>query len=262
LEDPRHISMDAYDYLLPETRIAQFPIEQRDKSKFLIYKDGLLKSGVFTSLADNLPEDSLVLFNETRVIHARLIFHKQSGSRIEVFCLEPIEPSEIQIAFQQKGQCTWKCLVGNAKKWKQGPLSMVLSIGGERVELQAEKGEGLDDAFSIHFKWSPSHFSFSQILESFGKIPLPPYIGRDAQDDDSIRYQTLYAKNDGSVAAPTAGLHFTREVLDALSARNIQTGNITLHVGAGTFKPVSSGTLEEHVMHTEQVLIPIEVIKD
>jgi S-adenosylmethionine:tRNA ribosyltransferase-isomerase len=261
LEDPRHISMDSYDYQLPEERIAQFPVAQRDQSKLLVYKEGDIKTEVFANLANYLPQSSLMLFNETRVIHARLVFQKHSGSRIEVFCLEPAESVDIQIAFQQNDHCTWKCLVGNAKRWKQEKLSMQLKIENDLVELQVEKGERRGEAFLVHFKWSPSQLSFSQILESFGKIPLPPYIGRDALDDDSIRYQTLYARNDGSVAAPTAGLHFTADVLDALSKKNIQTDKITLHVGAGTFKPVSSETLEEHLMHTEQVLIPIEVIE-
>jgi S-adenosylmethionine:tRNA ribosyltransferase-isomerase len=261
LEDPRRISMDSYDYPLPDGKIALFPVEQRDQSKLLVYKEGALKTDVFANLATYLPSGSLMLFNETRVIHARMVFHKLSGSRIEVFCLEPVDPADVQIAFQQRDHCTWKCLVGNAKRWKQERLSMQLNIENELVEIQVEKGERFGEAFLVYFKWSPSHLSFSQILESFGKIPLPPYIGRDARDDDSIRYQTLYARNDGSVAAPTAGLHFTLEVLDALSKKNIQTEKITLHVGAGTFKPVSSETLERHLMHTEQVLIPVEVIE-
>jgi S-adenosylmethionine:tRNA ribosyltransferase-isomerase len=261
LEDPRHISITEFDYPLPEGRIAQFPLERRDQSKLLVYKNGIVASDVFANLAKYLPEGSLVLFNETRVIHARLEFHKQSGSRIEVFCLEPAEPADIQMAFQQEGQCTWQCLVGNARRWKQEPLVMELDIEGEIVELRVEKGARLEETFLVSFSWSPSHFSFSHILEAFGKMPLPPYIGRDAEENDSIRYQTVYARNDGSVAAPTAGLHFTPEVLGSFTRKNIEIGKVTLHVGAGTFKPVSSATLEEHHMHVEQVIIPIEIIE-
>ena len=226
----------------------------------LIYRDGEVSQDIFSNLATNLPTGSLILFNETRVIHARLVFHKSSGSRIEVFCLEPIEPADIQIAFQQYESCTWKCLVGNGKRWKKETLRLEMAIDLQQVELKVEKLEWVDDAFLVRFRWNPGNIPFALVLESFGKIPLPPYIGREAEEDDSLRYQTVFAKNEGSVAAPTAGLHFTREVLDSLAARNIESAKITLHIGAGTFRPVSSATLENHLMHSEKVLIPLEVI--
>jgi S-adenosylmethionine:tRNA ribosyltransferase-isomerase len=204
-----------------------------------------------------------MIFNETRVIHARLVFHKPSGSRIEIFCLEPVAPvSDVQLAFQQTGHCTWKCLVGNAKRWKTGKLTLTAEVAGRETVLSAEMKEKSRDSFLVEFSWTPGETVFSDILETFGKIPLPPYIGREAIESDNVTYQTVYARNDGSVAAPTAGLHFTPAVFEALSAKDIVRQNITLHVGAGTFKPVSADSLADHVMHSEQVIIPVPVIKN
>ncbi|NVO19622.1 MAG: S-adenosylmethionine:tRNA ribosyltransferase-isomerase [Bacteroidetes bacterium] len=253
--------MKEYDYPLPEGRIAKYPLTERENSSLLIYKDGNIDKDVFSNLSTHLPPDSLILFNETRVIHARLVFHKPSGSRIEIFCLEPVVPAEIQIAFQKTSGCTWKCLIGNAKRWKSGALKMEVEIQGEMVELSVEKGEHLDEAFLVHFSWTPAKLSFALVLEELGKIPLPPYIDRDTEEIDASRYQTTYAKHDGSVAAPTAGLHFTPKVIESLEAIGIETGKVTLHVGAGTFKPVNSETLADHSMHTEQVSISLGVIE-
>ncbi len=260
MNNPRSIRIQEYDYPLPDCRIAQFPLAERDQSKLLILRDGVVSEDVFSNLANFLPSDNLVIFNETRVIHARLIFHKVSGSRIEVFCLDPLEPADIQLAFQQKGSCLWKCFIGNAKRWKQETLELETELEGMKIRLKAEKTETLEEAFKVRFSWFPAELPFSVILETFGKIPLPPYIGREAEDPDYQRYQTVYARNDGSVAAPTAGLHFTPGVFDSLRKKGIITDKITLHVGAGTFKPVNTETVEDHHMHAEQVIIPLEVI--
>lgn len=225
-------------------------------------RNGNITEDIFTGLANHLPARSLMIFNETRVIHARLVFHKPSGSRIEAFCLEPVSPvNEVQLAFQQQESCIWKCLVGNAKRWKGEKLTMGANIAGYEVHLTAEMQEKLGDTFLVKFSWTPGDITFAAILETFGKIPLPPYIGREAVERDNITYQTVYARNDGSVAAPTAGLHFTPAVLDALAEKQIEKQTITLHVGAGTFKPVSTESVNDHVMHAEQVIIPAEVIQ-
>jgi len=263
LEEIENLDISGFDYPLPESRIALFPVAQRDQSKLLVMKEGRLSEDVFANLPEHLPAGSLMIFNETRVIHARLVFHKPSGSRIEIFCLEPVAPvSDVQLAFQQKEHCTWKCLVGNAKRWKSGKLILMAEVAGRDTELVAEMKERLGDSFLVEFSWTPGETAFADILETFGKIPLPPYIGREVIDNDNVTYQTVYARNDGSVAAPTAGLHFTPAVFESLSAKNITKNNITLHVGAGTFRPVSAGTLLGHVMHSEQVIIPVPVIKN
>lgn len=261
VKDPRRLTISEYDYPLPGERIAQFPLEQRDASKLLICRDGKLSQDSFINIAKLLPPESLLVFNETRVIHARLIFHKSSGSRIEVFCLEPVDPADIQQAFQKKECCTWKCLVGNSKRWKDETLLLEAKAEGVDIQFTAQRIEKLEDASHIQFSWAPGHLTFAQVLEAIGLIPLPPYIDREAIDLDQIRYQTVYARNNGSVAAPTAGLHFTDQVLETLTSKGIETARITLHVGAGTFKPVSSEVLSDHQMHSEQVIIPAEVIR-
>lgn len=259
---PHNLSISDYDYPLLEERIAQFPLEQRDSSKLLVSKEGNISEDIFSELPSYLPTGSLMIFNETRVIHARLVFYKPSGSRIEVFCLEPVAPvNDVQLAFQQQESCMWKCLVGNAKRWKGEALTLVANIGNHEVRLKAEKMEREGDSFLVKFAWSPGEIVFADILEVFGKIPLPPYIGREAIDRDNITYQTVYARNDGSVAAPTAGLHFTPAVFEALAQKQIEKQTVTLHVGAGTFKPVSSDIITEHIMHAEQVIVAVEVIK-
>jgi len=262
LESLRNIRIEDYNYSLPDEQIAQFPLEVRDRSKLLVLKDTLILEDIFASIASYLPSDSLLISNETRVVHARLLFRKPSGSPIEIFCLEPVKPNnDIQLAFQQQQSCTWKCLVGNAKKWKSGSLMLTSSINGNAVELKATLESRDETTFFIHFEWTPGQLTFAVILEHFGKIPLPPYISREASENDNTRYQTVFARNDGSVAAPTAGLHFTPDVLSALAEKNIQTAAVTLHVGAGTFKPVSSETIGDHHMHFEQVVVSIDLLK-
>jgi len=255
--------VDDFDYPLPAEQIAQFPLEVRDRSKLLIMKENNITQDIFSNIASLLPADSLLITNETRVVHARLLFRKPSGSQIEIFCLEPVEPTiDIQLAFQQQQECTWKCLVGNARRWKSGSLQLEAEIDEVPVTLTATMAARDKTYFFIHFAWTPAHLTFAQILEHFGKIPLPPYISREASENDNIRYQTVYARYDGSVAAPTAGLHFTPEVIDSLLEKNIKTDSVTLHVGAGTFKPVSTETIGGHAMHHEQVIVPVQLIKE
>lgn len=244
--DKRNI--EDYNYSLPESRIAQFPLEQRDQSKLLVYDGGEISEDVFSSISNYISDGSLMIFNDTKVIHARLLFKKETGAEIEIFCLEPKEPySDHQLAFAATSGVVWNCLVGNNKKWKQGKLK----LQNEKYSLTAERIEQSGDSFLIRFEWSPAEKSFATIIDELGKIPLPPYINRPADDTDNSRYQTLFAQHDGSVAAPTAGLHFTQDVFSSLKKKNIQTSFITLHVGAGTFKPVSVKNISEHAMHTE-----------
>jgi len=263
LETLRNIRIEDFDYPLEAGQIAQFPLEVRDNSKLLIMKDDIISEDTFTNIASHLPKDSLLISNETRVVHARLLFSKPSGAHIEIFCLEPAAPTnDIQLAFQQQHSCTWKCLVGNARRWKSGPLQLESEIDGIPVKLIADMKERNETTFLIHFEWTPAQLTFAMVLEHFGKIPLPPYISREASDEDNIRYQTVFARNDGSVAAPTAGLHFTPDVLSSLAKKNIKTSSVTLHVGAGTFKPVSSETIGDHHMHFEQVIVPVKLLKE
>ena len=262
LESLRNIRIQDYDYALPDEQIAQFPLEVRDSSKLLVFRENEISEDIFSNIASYLPSDSLLITNETRVIHARLLFRKSSGSRIEIFCLEPVDPTnDIQLAFQQQKSCTWKCLVGNARRWKSDALILEGELKGLPIYLSARLLKRDENAFYVQFEWTPNHFTFAEVLEYFGKIPLPPYIAREASESDSTRYQTVFARNDGSVAAPTAGLHFTPEVLSSLSAKGIHTDAVTLHVGAGTFKPVSSETIGMHHMHFEQVIVPLKLLK-
>jgi len=250
-KDHRNISIADYTYELPDERIAMFPLEQRDASNLLVYDKGIISKGVFKDLSHHVNGPALMVFNNTRVVQARLLFQKDSGALIEVFCLEPAgEVHDIQLAFQQKNKCSWFCLVGNAKKWKQGTLTM--KVGN--TTLQGTKGDSVKDGYIVHFTWQ-GNATFAEMLELAGKTPLPPYIGRKAQESDKERYQTIFARHSGSVAAPTAGLHFTPEVLNDLSSKNIEKTYVTLHVGAGTFKPVSTKTIGDHDMHHEQVII-------
>ena len=263
LESLRNIRIEDFDYPLPVEQIAQFPLAVRDTSKLLVLKNDVISEDTFSNIASLLPIDSLLISNETRVVHARLLFRKPSGSQIEIFCLEPISPSnDIQLSFQLHQSSTWKCLVGNARRWKSGILQLESEIGGIPAILTANRESRDETTFLIRFEWMPANLTFAQVLEHFGKIPLPPYISREASEDDSIRYQTVFARNDGSVAAPTAGLHFTPAVLSSLRKKNIKTASVTLHVGAGTFKPVSSETIGDHHMHYEQVIVPVKLLKE
>ena len=261
MKNPKDISIEDYTYNLPEERIAQFPVAQRDQSKLLVAENGVLKQDRFRNIVQYLPSDSLIIFNDTKVIRARLRFRKATGAQIEIFILEPVLPTaEVQNAFQVQGQATWKCFVGNAKKWKQDNLILDFEFAGKQIQLTASKGEALGNAYLIHFSWTPSDLMFSDILMGSGSIPLPPYMHRETKPEDIERYQTIYAKHQGSVAAPTAGLHFTDAVMQSLDKNNIQTDYVSLHVGAGTFKPVNADSMGEHEMHSEQVLISKETI--
>lgn len=256
----KDIQISQYDYDLPDIRIAKYPLSQRDSSKLLVYKQGKIDQTVFSSISAHLPPRSLLVYNNTKVIHARLFFQKDTGAIIEIFCLEPIQPSDYQMVFQSTKRCTWKCMVGNLKKWKQGALTLVCDVKGVSIELVAER-DMIDSQIHIHFSWNNVGVTFGDILEAIGKLPIPPYLHRESEENDEITYQTVYSKEQGSVAAPTAGLHFTDEVLARLHQTGICTTEITLHVGAGTFLPVKSATIGEHTMHTEMVVISKQTIK-
>ena len=256
----KDISIEAYDYPLPDERIAKYPLPERDASKLLVLKNNEINESQFKNIGDFLPENALLVFNETKVIRARLQFHKVTGSRIEVFCLEP--EKDYQLAFSACSPVRWKCLIGNAKRWKEGPLSMELSVGGEPVVLSAERVAQNDQYAEIEFSWTPEDLSFASVLEAAGEIPLPPYLHRDAEPDDRERYQTVFARYDGSVAAPTAGLHFTQPLIAALHKQGFSFDEVTLHVGAGTFKPVSTDTIGEHAMHSETIIVRKSLIQN
>ena len=255
MQQTKEIRIETYDYLLPEGRIAKFPVPRRDASKLLVYKDGKVSESVFNRLPEFLPEDSLMVFNNTKVIQGRILFRKETGAVVEIFCLEPLFPHDYQLIFQTAGNCEWKCLVGNAKRWKGGALKKELFVGGEKVFLSAVQTKSDGDAFSVAFEWDNPHVTFADLLDSGGILPIPPYLNREAEESDKTTYQTVYSKIKGSVAAPTAGLHFTEDTFLSLRAKNISVEEVTLHVGAGTFKPVKSETLEYHSMHTEFVTI-------
>lgn len=251
----QQIRIEEYDYPLPDERIAKFPLAKRDESKLLLYKDGQVSESVFKHIADYLPAGSLLVYNNTRVIQARLLFQKATGARIEVFCLEPAEPHDYALIFQQTERCSWICLVGNLKKWKDGLLTKKVAIQGEEVILSAEKKESHGDSHRIEFTWNNPKYTFADLLDAAGVLPIPPYLHRETEKSDLVTYQTVYSKIKGSVAAPTAGLHFTPEVLADVDAHGIGREEVTLHVGAGTFKPVKSETIEGHEMHTEFISV-------
>lgn len=259
MEEVRNISIDEYDYPLPEERIAKYPLAERDASKLLVLKDNQINASQFRNIGDFLPQDALLVFNETKVIRARLQFQKETGSHIEVFCLEPDD--DYQIAFSSASPVRWKCLVGNSKRWREGLLSMPLTVAGQQVTLNAERIERNDQYSEIEFSWEPSTLPFASILEAAGEIPLPPYLHRDAEPEDRDRYQTVFAKYDGSVAAPTAGLHFTKPLINKLGNSGLQFDEVTLHVGAGTFRPVATETIGEHAMHSETIIVRKSLIE-
>lgn len=260
LSELKEIRIDDYNYPLPEERIAKFPMDQRDHSKLLCLKGDQISEHHFYDLPDLLPDNSLLVFNNTKVIHARLFFRKATGSTIEVFCLEPWRMA-VSEAFEQRERCTWTCFIGNNKKWKSGPLTLEFEIQNSKFEIQTSRREAVGNAWIVDFEWTGG-ISFAEVIEHAGVIPLPPYLNRDAEESDATRYQTVYARYDGSVAAPTAGLHFTPEVLDRLAQRDIATEYLTLHVGAGTFKPVSTDTIGEHEMHVEKVQITADQLSN
>lgn len=249
--NPKEIQIVDYDYPLPDERIAKYPLPQRDASKLLVYNRGKISEAVFRQLPDVLPENSLLVFNNTRVIRARLLFRKATGAQVEVFCLEPVKPNDYALVFQQTEQCTWKCLIGNLKRWKGGLLEQTIRVGSESIVLRAERTASDGDDCFVTFCWEHAGITFADILDAAGVLPIPPYLHRETEISDLQTYQTVYARVKGSVAAPTAGLHFTPEVFQALDAKGIGREEITLHVGAGTFKPVKTATLAGHRMHTE-----------
>lgn len=246
----RHIDINDFNYPLPEERIAKFPLECRSDSKLLVYRNGEISQSRFFSLAEELPQGSMLVFNNTKVIRARIIMHKPSGARIEVFCLEPHSPADYERAFQQKQSCQWSCIVGNLKKWKDGYVKIDFDFRGEACELRARIVERGEREHIVGFEWD-ADMTFGELLEYLGRIPIPPYLNRESEQIDLTRYQTVYSKFEGSVAAPTAGLHFTQEVIADMQRRGFEFEEVTLHVGAGTFLPVKSDDATEHEMHTE-----------
>ena len=296
------ILIEDYNYPLPDERIAKYPLAKRDTSKLLVYRDGQVSEDMFARVGEYLPTNSLLIYNNTRVIQARLEFYKNAvqelrssgvtseqaqgatkpstplnnevtrGARIEIFCLEPLSPHDYQLALGATDGCTWKCMIGNAKKWKSGALSLTTTLSsGQEVTLFAEKGEQTGNTFAVRFWWNTPAFnlspltsnqniSFAEILDAVGELPIPPYLNRKTEESDKTTYQTVYSRIKGSVAAPTAGLHFTNEVLDGLRAKGVQTAEVTLHVGAGTFQPVKVANANEHTMHTEIIAVPRDTI--
>lgn len=254
-EDPKHIRISEFNYPLPNERIAKFPLPVRDQSKLLLYRHGEVTEDIFTSLPDYLPANSLMIFNNTKVIQARLHFHKETGALIEVFCLEPVQPNDYALNFQQTEHAAWLCMIGNLKKWKEGALKREITVKGKPLTLTAERGACHGTSHWVDFRWNNPEITFADILEVFGELPIPPYLNRETQESDKETYQTVYSKIKGSVAAPTAGLHFTPRVLDALREKGVALEELTLHVGAGTFKPVKSEEIEGHEMHTEYISV-------
>lgn len=267
--DTKHIKISDYNYDLPDERIAKFPIAQRDHSKLLVYKHGEVSDDVFHHLPTYLPQGALMIFNNTKVIQARLHFRKETGALIEVFLMEPAEPTDYELMFQTTGHCSWLCMIGNLKKWKEGSLKRDFEIKGHKLTLSAtmRRGDALGSEaqemvakgggtnYWVDFDWDNDKVSFAEILEAVGELPIPPYLNRKTEESDKTTYQTVYSKIKGSVAAPTAGLHFTDAVLKNLDAHGIDREEVTLHVGAGTFKPVKSLEIEGHQMHTEYIVV-------
>ena len=267
IDDIRALRIADYDYPLPDERIAKHPLAQREQCKLLYYNNGAIEERKFWEVPSLLPERSTLIYNNTRVINARLRFRKETGSTIEIFCLEPVLPRDYEQIFQTTGHCVWQCLVGNSKRWKQGALTQTVTIEGREVVLAATRGEQRGNAWEIAFDWDGSgekgeSITFADVLEAIGEIPIPPYLNRGTEESDSTDYQTVYSHIDGSVAAPTAGLHFTDEVLAECDDRGILRREITLHVGAGTFQPVKSEHIGDHPMHYEFISVPRSVITD
>lgn len=268
INDVKNIKIGDFSYTLPDEKIAKFPLVERDSSKLLVYRHGQVSEDLFHSLPNYLPSDALMIFNNTKVIQARLHFHKDVaenskslGALIEIFLLEPAIPNDYQLIFSQTERCSWYCLVGNLKRWKEGTLKQDITIGGHQITLTAERGEIHGTSHQINFSWNDNRLSFAEILDAIGEIPIPPYLNRESQESDKTTYQTVYSKIKGSVAAPTAGLHFTDRVLEDLEAHGIEREELTLHVGAGTFRPVKSEQISEHEMHTEYIAVKKGIIE-
>lgn len=259
--ETKHIHISDYNYDLPDSRIAKFPVSPRDTSKLLIYRHGEISDDIFYNLPKYLPLKSLMVFNNTKVIQARMHFRKETGALIEVFLMEPAAPTDYELMFQTRGECSWLCMVGNLKKWKEGSLVRTFDVAGSTINFKATMRRDIIDAKSggtnywVDFAWDNPKVSFAEILDAVGELPIPPYLNRETQDSDKTTYQTVYSKIKGSVAAPTAGLHFTDKVLAAIDAAGVRREELTLHVGAGTFKPVKSEEIDGHTMHTEYVCV-------
>ena len=261
MEATKHIKISDYNYPLPDERIAKFPLPVRDQSKLLVYRHGEVSETRFTSLPDYLEAGELMIFNNTKVIQARLHFRKETGALIEIFCLEPIQPNDYVLNFQQTSHAAWLCMIGNLKKWKEGSLHKEMNVKGHTITLTATRGECRSTSHWVDFTWDNPEITFADILEVFGELPIPPYLNRETQESDKETYQTVYSKIKGSVAAPTAGLHFTERVLQALRDKGVDLEEVTLHVGAGTFKPVKSEEIEGHEMHTEYISVNRQTIE-
>ena len=253
--DTKHIQIKDFNYNLPDERIAKFPLAKRDNSKLLIYRHGEVTEDVFHNIAQYLPKGALMVFNNTKVIQARLHFRKETGALIEVFLLEPYMPADYEQMFQTTGHCSWLCMIGNLKKWKEGTLKRTFDVKGKEVTLVAERKEDVHKSYRVDFSWDASDVSWAELLDAVGELPIPPYLNRETQESDKTTYQTVYSKIKGSVAAPTAGLHFTPEVLADIDRHGIDREELTLHVGAGTFKPVKSEEIQDHEMHTEYICV-------
>lgn len=259
------IKIEEYNYPLPENRIAKYPLPQRDHSKLLVYKQSQISENIFYNIGEYIPSRSLLIYNNTRVIHARLVFHKESGARVEIFCLEPLTPHDYESALAANSQCTWKCMIGNLKKWKGGALSLKISINTtiptpKTIILRAERIATTGNTHEVQFTWDDSSISFAELLELVGELPIPPYLNRPSEEQDKQTYQTVYSHIKGSVAAPTAGLHFTHDVLQNLRTKGVHTDELTLHVGAGTFQPVKTEDANEHTMHAEIIAVSRQTI--
>lgn len=249
------INIEDYNYNLPVEKIAQYPVANRDESKLLLYINSKIGEDIFRNIHNYIPENSLLVFNNTKVIRARLIFRKSTGALIEILCIEPYSPGDYESSFSSTNPVVWKCIIGNLKKWKGGILSYTTSCLGRQVTINAERLKSEGETCLVNFSWNIKGMTFSEIIESLGHIPLPPYIAREDNEEDGIRYQTVYSSTEGSVAAPTAGLHFTDELLQNINRKGIKSVAITLHVGAGTFKPVKTGNIWHHEMHTEHFFV-------
>lgn len=262
ISSPQKIHIQDYNYNLPDDRIAKYPLTKRDNSKLLVYKNEKITDTVFSNINNFLPENCLMVFNNTKVIQARLHFQKTTGAQIEIFCLEPCIPNDYQLNFQQTEKCSWVCLIGNLKKWKEGSLTRQINVNEQIVNFTATRTRSHGDAHVIDFEWDNQGVTFSELLDAVGELPIPPYLNRATEEQDKQTYQTVYSKIDGSVAAPTAGLHFTPEVMKSLKDQGMKLAEVTLHVGAGTFRPVKSDEIGDHVMHSEFISVQKSFIEE